>query len=324
MQAGMTLLCASVVVWSLLLLAPGDTAERVLIAGGESNPTTAEIAQERMQLGLSGPPWSRYIEWLVRALHGDLGQSWLTGRPVTSELGDRLPATARLAVTALVLAIALSLILAILSAMAPGRLPDWLSRIASLLMISTPNFVLGVVLLDIVVIRLGFSRVLTDGTWSTVLLPAVCLALAPAAIWSRVLRASLLEARGAAYLHVSAARGASRTRQLIVHALPNALVPFLTVIGVGTAGFLAGAPVVETVFTWPGIGRYTVEAINARDVPIVQGYTLLAVFTFVIVSLVVDIAVRLIDPRRQPGVQTSQQRRRGAGAEAVVRIREAQ
>jgi peptide/nickel transport system permease protein len=298
----------------------------VLIAGGISNPTTAEIAQERLELGLSGAPWTRYIEWLWRALHGDLGQSWLTGRPVTQELGERLPATIRLAVSALVIAIALSLVLGIVGALASGRLGDWLSRMFSLLMISTPSFVIGVLLLDVVVIRFGFGHVLTDGTWGTVLLPAVCLALAPAAIWSRILRASLLEARGAAYLHLSAARGASRSRQLVVHALPNALVPFLTVVGIGTAGLLAGAPVIEVVFTWPGVGRYTVQAIQAGDVPVVQGYTLLAVFAYVAVSLIVDIVVRLIDPRRQSGTVANTRRRRmveldlEAAAESADRI----
>ena len=318
-QAAMTLFLASVLVWSLQVLVPGNPAQRILIEAGISNPTNAEIAQETQQIGLAGPPWSRYVTWLWRALHGDLGQSWLTGRPVTAELGDRLPATARLAIAALALAIIVSLTLAIASALGPGRLPDHVSRIASILMISVPSFVIAVVLLDIVVIDLKLGSVITDGTWGTVLLPAACLALAPAAIWSRILRASLLEARSAAYLHVSAARGATRTRQMIVHALPNALVPFLNVVGIGTAGLLAGAPVVETVFNWPGVGRYTVIAIDARDVPVVQGYTLLAVFVYVVVSLVVDVVVRVIDPRLRPGAShSSDRRRRGADVEAMV------
>jgi ABC-type dipeptide/oligopeptide/nickel transport system permease component len=127
--------------------------------------------------------------------------------------------------------------------------------------------------------------------------PALTLALGSAGYWARVLRTSVLEARSAAYLSVSAARGASAARRLFVHALPNAVAPFLTVVGLGAAGLLGGAPIAETVYSWPGVGQYAVQAIDARDLPVVVAYTMLAVATYVVASLVVDVLLAVIDPR---------------------------
>jgi len=147
--------------------------------------------------------------------------------------------------------------------------------------------------------------VISDGTWSTVFLPALTLALGTAAGWSRVLRAGLLEAHSASYLRVSVARGASTSRQIFVHQLPNAMPPYLTMIGLGTAALLGGAPIVESVYTWPGIGRYTVEAINGRDMPVVVGFTMIAVLVYVLASLLVDVINALIDPRQRSDSSTA-------------------
>ncbi|MFG1928875.1 ABC transporter permease subunit [Cryptosporangium sp. NPDC048952] len=147
------------------------------------------------------------------------------------------------------------------------------------------------------VLRWGHFRLLADGTWRTASLPGVGLCLLLVDRWTRSLRAGLLDAMDAPYLRAAQARGASSFRRLVRHAPPNALVPFLALVGTGSAALLAGAPIIETVFTWPGVGRYAVEAITARDVPVVQGFTLLAVAAYVVVSLIVDLVAMRLDRR---------------------------
>jgi ABC-type dipeptide/oligopeptide/nickel transport system permease component len=296
-QAALTLIIGSIGVWSLLALAPGDPARRVLEANGVAHPTAEQVAAKSHELGLTGNPVVRYGHWLTNAVSGDLGISWGTGKPVSHELGTRLPATFRLALSAVVLSAVLALVLGCIAASAAGRWPDTLVRLASASALVVPSFVVGLVLLQIVVLRLGQLRIIADGSWGTVFLPALTLALATAATWSRILRAGLLQARGAPHAEVCTARGAGRWRLLLVHDLPNALVPFLTVAGTGVAALLGGAAIVETVFTWPGMGRFAVAAITSRDLPVVQGYTLLTITAYVVVSLAVDLLAAAVDPR---------------------------
>lgn len=300
-QAAVTLAAAGMIVFGMLAVTPGDPARRVLEARGVTEPSPAAVAAVRAELRLDDPVVVRFGRWAADAARGDLGVSWRTGRPVADEFATRLPATLRLAAAALVLAVGMALLLGTAAAAAPGRWPDVLARGIALAMLVVPSFVLGVVLLDVVVVRAGLGRVIADGTWSTVFLPALTLALSSAATWSRVLRTSLLEAGSSTHLLVSTARGASRRRVLVVHQLPNAAPPFLTLVGLGTAALIGGAPIVESVFTWPGVGRYTVEAINARDMPVVVGFTLIAVVAYVAASLVVDLVCAAIDPRLRSG-----------------------
>ncbi|MBM9466573.1 ABC transporter permease [Nakamurella leprariae] len=309
-QALLTLLGGAVLVFALLVLAPGDPARRVLHARGVQDPSPAAIAALRTQLHLDDPLPLRFWHWLTGLLHGDLGLSWRTGRPVIDEFLLRLPATAILTVTALVLAVAMALVLALAAAARPGGWPDHVGRWISLVLLVVPGFLIGVLALDVLVVRMGMGRVISDGTWGTVFLPALVLALGSAATWSRVLRAGLLDAGSASYLRVSAARGASAPRRLLVHQLPNAIPAFLTMVGLGTAALLGGAPIVESVFTWPGIGRYTVQAIEARDMPVVVGYTMLAVLIYVVASLVIDLLNAAIDPRLRRPASTRRPRRR--------------
>lgn len=296
-QGLLTLMAGSFLVWCLLLLVPGDPAARVLQARGILEPDPASVAAVRTELDLDRPALLRYLLWLTDAVRGDLGVSWTTGRSVSGEFADRLPATARLMIAAMGIAILLAVILAVVAVSGPGRWPDVLSRTLSLAMLVMPGFLLAVVLLDILVVKMGLGRVIADGSWSTVGMPAVVLALASAAGWSRVLRAGLLQTRGSGYAQVATARGGSRGHRLRVHEIPGALPPFITLVGLGTAGLLGGAPVVESVFTWPGIGRYVVSAINARDAPVIAAYTLLAVLVYVVVSAGVDVLLQRLDPR---------------------------
>jgi glutathione transport system permease protein len=307
-QALLTLWVTSICVWALLLLAPGDPARTVLAARGVADPTPALVAATRRQLGLSGPVVPRYWHWLERAIHGDFGTSWQTGQPVMQAFATRLPATARLTLTALLIAVALALVFGLASAATAGSWIDGAIRTVTVLMVVTPGFLIGLFVLDVLVVHLNLGRVVSDGTWSTVGWPAATLAIGAAGYWARVLRVSLLEARSASYLLVSQARGTSALRRLFVHVLPNAAAPFLTVVGLGAAALLGGAPIVETVYSWPGVGQYTVQAIDARDLPVVVTYTMLAVAAYIVASLLIDLALAAIDPRlrRRPGRRTRQ------------------
>ncbi len=296
-QAVLSAVGGALIVFVLLVAAPGDPARRILNARGVEEPGPAQVAALRDELGLDAPFPARFVGWVADLLRGDLGTSWRTGRPVSAEFAERLPATAILAAAALLLAVALALVLGLLAAARPGGWPDHLSRVLGTAGLAVPGYLIGVLVLDVVVVRMGLGRVIADGTWRTVFLPALVLAAGSAAVWSRVLRSALLEARGEAFLWVATARGAGPARRMVVHQLPNALPPFLTVIGLGTAALLGGAPIVETVFSWPGVGRFTVEAITARDMPVVTGFTMVAVLTYVVVSLVVDLLLMVIDPR---------------------------
>ena len=299
LQSVGTLLGGAVITFVMLAASPGDPAERILAAQGKESVTPTAVAALRAELGLDRSLPVRLWSYLGDVLTGDFGSSWSTGRPVVDELGSRLPATLRLTVAALGLAVVASLALGLAAAWGSGRLLDHLSRVLSMVFLVVPSFLLGVVVLDLVVVRSGVGVVISDGTWGTVLLPALTLALGAAASWSRVLRASLLGARSAPFLIVSRARGASGLRRLFVHELPNSLPPFVTIIGIEVAALLGGAPIVESIYSWPGVGRFTVQAVGARDMPVVVGFVMLAIALFVVASLVVDLVNATIDPRQR-------------------------
>jgi ABC-type dipeptide/oligopeptide/nickel transport system permease component len=300
-QALLTLWVASVLVWTMLLLAPGDPAREVLAANNINSPTRLQVRVERAQLGLNGSPVSRYWHWLLGVLHGRFGTSWANpGVTVAHALLLRLPATLVLTTAAFGMSLVLALVLALVSAWAPRRWPDQVVRAINLTFLSLPGFLVGTLLIDLVVIRWGHFEVITNGQWNTVYLPALTLSLGTAGAWSRILRANLLEALGAEYLDVAAARGVGKRRALLAHAMPNSMVSFLTVMAVGVAALLGGAPVVETVFTWPGVGAYFVQSITAGDIPVIQGFTLFAILAYVVFSLIVDVVAVVIDPRLAP------------------------
>jgi glutathione transport system permease protein len=280
-----------------MLMAPGDPALAVLAADDITHPTRLQVQAERAELGLNGSPVTRYLHWLAGALRGQFGTSWATGQSVAHELIIRLPATLVLTTAAFGMSLVLALVLAMVSVWAPQRWPDHAVRAVNLTFLSVPSFLVGTLLLDLVVVRWGHFRVIANGEWDTVFLPAATLSLGTAAAWSRLLRALLLQAASAEYPDVAAARGVRKLRGLLVHALPNSLVPFLTVMAVGVAALLGGAPIVETVFTWPGVGAFFVQSIIASDIPVIQGFTLFAIFVYIVCSLAVDLIAVWIDPR---------------------------
>ncbi|EBA07612.1 ABC transporter permease [Sagittula stellata] len=297
-QAALTALAASLLVWAMLPLAPGDPAYRILKSQApEHEPTPAEIADLREDMGLDRPFPVRYAAWLGRVVQGDLGVSWRTGQPVSDEIARRLPATLTLLGLALAVSVLVALALALISAAFRDRWPDRLIRAYTQVGAALPTFLFGLLALQYVVVGAGVGRVLSGGTLGMAILPALIIGVDRAAGWTQLLRASLIDAMNSGYAQVSRARGARSRRTLLIHALPNAALPFLTAIGVSIGALLGGSPIIEELFTWPGLGSYTLAALTARDFPVIQAFVLVSAGLYVVSSLLIDLAAIAIDPR---------------------------
>ena len=280
-------------VFALIHLVPGDPVEAML---GE-RAQAADRAALRSALGLDRPLWDQYWSYLTGLLRLDLGTSFLDQRPVTAILTERLPATLRLAAAALGIALVIALPLGVLAARFRGRAVDSAAMTLSLVGISIPNFWLGPLLILVFSLWLGWTPVSGDQAPLGIVLPALTLGTALAAILARMVRASMLEVLGEDYVRTARAKGLGEAAVLWRHALRNAWLPVLTVIGLQLGGLLAGAVITETVFAWPGIGSLLVESIKARDFPVVQGCVLLISLAYVVVNTLTDLAYAWIDPR---------------------------
>ncbi|MEM1264769.1 MAG: ABC transporter permease [Pseudomonadota bacterium] len=296
-QALLTALAASVIVWAILPLAPGDVAERVLLGRGMQDITSEEIEATREALGLNAPLVVQFVTWLGGVFQGDLGQSFTSQAPVTQEIMERLPATLMLLGLALVFSVAFSLVLALIAAANQDRWPDHLIRLYTQIGAALPTFVFALLALTFVVVGFQIGRVLADPSWSAALIPAFIIGLDRAASWTQLLRAGLLDAMASGYAEVARARGASERRILLRHALPNAFLPFLTAIGISVGALIGGTPLIEAIFTWPGLGAYLLEALTSRNYPVIQGYVLIAALSYVAASLLVDVVAMVLDPR---------------------------
>jgi ABC-type dipeptide/oligopeptide/nickel transport system permease component len=296
-QAILTALGASVIVWALLPLAPGDPATRILMSRGIDEPNQMQIEELRSQLALDRPLPLQYVEWLGRAVRGDLSVSYKSGRPVLQELGQRAPATFTLLGAALVISVTASLVLALVSARYYNQWPDRLIMGYTQLGAAVPTFILALLVLHYVIVGAGLGKVLSGGALAAVLWPALTVGLDRAAGWTQLLRANLLENLESSHVLVARARGASQGRALLRYALPNSILPFLTAIGVSVGALIGGAPIIEEIFTWPGIGRYVLQALSARDFPVVQGFVLISGLCYAAASLLVDLLGMALDPR---------------------------
>ncbi|HET6194879.1 MAG TPA: ABC transporter permease, partial [Acetobacteraceae bacterium] len=243
------------------------------------------------------PLLEQYALFLRGAAHGDLGTSLRTGQPVTSQIVERVPATAELAAAAMLVAIAVSIPLGIAAAVRRGTMVDHAAMTLALAGVSVPNFWLGPLLAIIFSIELGWLPVSGRGTLAHLVLPAVSLGAAFAAILARMTRATLLEELREQYVLASRARGSSRVRAVIRHAFRNSLIPVVTLIGLQFGSVLTGAVITETIFAWPGIGRLLIQSIGFRDYPMVQGCILLIAITYVAVNLATDLVYGVLDPR---------------------------
>jgi peptide/nickel transport system permease protein len=294
-QALLTMLGASVLVWLLFAYAPGDPAQRALAARGILAPTASELAGMQHTLGLDRPAPVRYLSWLGNALHGNLGRSYITQLPVTTELATRLGPTLRLAFMGLLFMILLSGFLGMLAAFAANRAPDLAIRGVTVICAATPSFIAGLFIIQFVVIRLGIGQALGNGGWGDAILPGLALGLATLAVPARVFRQSLIDGLGSYYALVAHSRGSSKLRILLRHAVPNAITPFTHAIAVAAASLIGGTVIVEAVFNWPGMGSYLIQAVEARDLPVVQAITLLATASYILASLAADLVSLAFD-----------------------------
>jgi peptide/nickel transport system permease protein len=297
--------CAGVSVLTFLMirLIPGDAVQIML--GANAEVTQQQIATMRTRLGLDQSVFVQYAHWVSRALHGDLGTSVWTGRPVLEEILPRVGVTAELTVLALLLAAVLAVPLGCLMATARRRWADYTIRLLSIVGITTPSFWLGVMLLYAVSAAAPDAQMLgwvsfADaplGNLQRVILPVTALALPVLASLARVVRASMVEVMRQDYIRTARAKGLPERDVIIVHALRNALLPFLTSFGIMAGYMFGGSVVVEQVFALPGLGRLMVGAIAERNYPLVQASILLATLTFVIVNTLVDLLYAAVDPR---------------------------
>ncbi len=301
-------LLISLLSFSLGALAPGDPAQIMLLRRTGDPPSDAEVQQLRHHLGLDRPFPERYAGWLWAATRGDFGESYRTGQPVLSELRARLPATLALAVAALVVGLAIAVPLAVISAATRDTAFDHCARIIALVGVSIPSYWLGYVLILLFAVTLGVLPVSGVGGPSHLILPALTLGLGSAAGVTRLLRANLLDELGADYVRTARAKGLSGLRVLTRHALRNALNPVVTVSALRFGRLLGEAVIVETVFAWPGIGRWMVESIYDRDYPAIQGFVLYIATVFIFINIVVDLSYRMLDPRVRFGSPMSSRR----------------
>ena len=288
-----TLLGALSLVFILIHLTPGDPVEVML---GET-ASAADKEQLRQTLGLDRPLLTQYRSFLAGLVTGDLGQSLYEQSGVAAIIGARLPATLELALCAIAVAMLLSFPLATLAAVHQGSWLDRLALLFSLLGLSLPNFWLGPLLMIGFSIQLGWLPVSGRGGPEHLLLPALTLGLGMAAILTRILRASLLQVASQDYVQTARAKGLSEKQVWLKHTLRNALLSVVTIMSLQFGAMLAGSLITETIFSWPGIGRLTVQAIQTRDYPLVQGCVLVIAVAYLLVNFLTDIVYRWVDPR---------------------------
>jgi peptide/nickel transport system permease protein len=288
-------------VFSLLYIAPGDPA--AIIAGDQATP--ADVDRIRASLGLDRPFLVRFGEWVWHVLNGDLGQSIFTNLPVTHMIAQRIEPTLSLMVLTLILSIAIAVPAGVLAAWKHGTWIDRLVMIMAVAGFSVPVFVVGYVLaytfalqLDVLPVQ-GYTPIANGiGPWlRNLVLPAVTLGSAFIALIARITRATMLEVLNQDYVRTAKSKGVDQHAILFVHALKNAAVPIVTIIGLGVAGLIGGAVVTESVFAIPGVGRLVVDAILRRDYPVIQGVVLMFSFVYVLVNLCVDLLYTVFDPR---------------------------
>ena len=296
------LLGISAVSFILLNLAPGDPAEIVLRQRNPGQlPNPAEVAAMRAELGLDASLPVQYARWVSRALVGDMGQSYVTEQPVASQLARRTVPTALLTAAAFALALLVAVPVGILSARRRGSAVDAVARLAALVGAAAPSYALAYGLIILFAVKLSWLPALGYGSPAQVVLPAIALSLAPMAQLMRLIRASMLETLGQDYIRTARAKGLSEQAVAFRHALRNALLPAIGATGVNLGYLLSGAVIVETIFTWPGLGQLMVGAAVTRDYPVVQGFVTYIAVVVLLVNLTADIALRVADPRLRFG-----------------------
>ena len=287
------LLGVSLLVFAIMSFTPGDPAQLIL---GENAPAHA-VEALREEMGLNDPFIQRYARFVGNAVTGDLGRSYTSGRDVFDEIFSRFPNTLILAALGVIIAVAIGIPVGIISATRQYSMIDSGSMIFALLGVSMPNFWLGLMLILVFAVNLGWLPSGGYSDWSSLILPAITLGTGSAAIITRMTRSSMLEVIRQDYIRTARAKGVAENAVINKHALKNALIPIITVIGLQFGYLLGGAVLTETVFSWPGVGRMMVDAIRQKDTPTVLGTVVFLATTFSLVNLFVDLLYGFVDPR---------------------------
>jgi peptide/nickel transport system permease protein len=287
------LIGTSLITFAIAFIVPADPA--VTMAGAKADPQT--LATIRHEMGMDRPLYVQYALYLDRALHGDLGRSYVRRENVTRLIADRFGATAVLAISAMIVSLVLGVAMGALAAARRGGVLDDALLVLSLALVSMPVFWLGTMLLIAGGLYLRSFPLGGYGGPKSLVLPTLTLALGSAGYYSRILHTNLAEAMDAEYVRTARGKGLSRARAMLKHAMANAMLPLVTLAGLDLAGLLSGVVLTETVFNWPGIGRLAFEAIFNLDIPLVMGTVLFSAFLIVIANLVVDLLYAWLDPR---------------------------
>lgn len=294
----LVLVGVSILTFGLMYVTPGDPAETILRQqmGGQT-PSEEALADFRQEHGLDEPIPVQYANWAWDVLHGDLRESYYEDKPVTQMIIDRVPATFELAVAGLLISLTIAIPTGIISAVHKGRFPDYVSQFGALIGVSMPNFWLGYLLIIVFALQLDVLPTYGIGGLDHLVLPAVTLGTGMAAIVTRLVRSSMLEVLDQEYIDTARSKGLIERIVVYKHALRNALIPVVTIVGLQFGYLLNGAVIVEIVFQRPGLGMLLIDAIFARDYPVVQGLVLIIAVMFVFTNFFVDITYRYIDPR---------------------------
>jgi peptide/nickel transport system permease protein len=297
----LTLFGISIVIFTLLRIVPGNIADILFSAAGMINP--ADKAQIEKELGLDQPIVIQYAQWISGLFHGDLGYSYISEKPTLQELAPRLPISAKLAGMALSFAVLIGIPLGVISAVKQNTPLDYVLRVVSLSGLSLPSFWLGLLILMVCVRYFGWIPIYTEPPktlWDELLLfaiPAAAVGFRSSALMMRLTRSSMLEVLRQDYIRTARAKGASYAKVNFVHALRNAVLPIVTIVGIEAAFLVGGLIVTETVFNIPGVARFLVEAIRSRDYPIVQNLVMFIAICVVSINFLIDMAYLALDPR---------------------------
>lgn len=292
-QSALILLGVSFITFILLYVLPADPVRQ--IAGRSATPATVESI--RQQLGLDQPFLVQYGNYLWNLLHGDLGRSYLQKTNVSELIVSRLPATLQLMVAAIFCELVIGITLGVIAALYRGRGLDNTLMLTSFVTVSAPQFVVALLLLYVLAVKLGWFPIGGYGTFAHLVLPALTLGILGSGWYSRIMRSSMIDVLRADFIRTARAKGLKRRKIILGHALPNAILPIIAMIGIDIGIFMSGIVVVESVFGWPGIGQLAWQAIQRVDIPIIMGVTLVSAFAIVLGNLLADLVSPLIDPR---------------------------
>ncbi len=290
------MLILSFFVFALTYLSPSDPVALKYARMGET-PDATLLEAEREALGLNDPLMVQYGRWLWKALHGDLGESYKTGKPVWSTMLERIPNTLKLTGVTILLTVVLCVPLGVVSAVNQNRFIDYLIRFISFFGVSMPSFWVGFLLMLLFGVKLKLLPVMGSGGFRHIILPSVTLAFWMISLYVRRVRGSMLEEMNKDYLNGGLARGLPKRQIIFWQILPNSLLSVITMFGMSIGGLMGGATIIETIFEWKGVGKMAVDAIAVKDFPVIQGYILWMAVIYVMINLIVDLLYRFLDPR---------------------------